>query len=116
MRKSAWLCVFALICAPQVLAVDEDTQLLDSEEARELEVDFHLQTFESCDAMQETLGEYIRNSIQNYQYPMRYMHTAKFSAMEDVALDSDDAGMSEAKSVGGAQAASDFSDTNVQVQ
>jgi inhibitor of cysteine peptidase len=86
---------------------------LDKEEAKELNIDFNLKSFESCKALEDVMGGYIKDywtvNKDKYMYPVMYR-----GIMEDSV-----SGSSELKSVSNKASSvkkeSDYSKTNTQV-
>ena len=126
------LCFFTLI-TPSFAADIEDNQIiekLDSENTKELEIDFTLKKFNSCENMEEVMWDYIKNYWEKNQNQYRGWPVFFWGITEGLAVDflqDSDAEIqsapvsaksntisadSESASSGGSE---DFSKTNTQV-
>ncbi|MDQ7008955.1 MAG: beta-propeller domain-containing protein [Candidatus Gracilibacteria bacterium] len=128
MKKLLLLITTILFTAISVNASDIDTSIidkLDESKIEELNVDFKLKTFESCDNLESVMGKYIKDYYKNnksrYNQPIIYKNFGlepEIMAMDEsdgVTVDSVIETKSVSKqnnSVGGAD---DFSKTNSQV-
>ena len=114
-----WFLVFSFLCTSSFAAVEDNSILeeLTKDNVEELNHDFNLKTFQSCDAMESVMEDYIKSywkkNKNNYRYPVFY-------AVDDLAIqESSDISVSakssiQADGIGGWWG--DFSQTNTQVQ
>lgn len=103
----------------------EDNSIIEEltkDNVEELNYDFRLKTFESCDAMEEVLEDYVKDYWKNskgnnrYQYPIAFMVD---DVAEEASFDSDTSSVSAKSSLqseGVGWGGPDFSETNTQVQ
>ena len=122
--KKIFLLFFVLILSlNSAFAEVEDTSIIDElnkDEVKELNVDFNLKSFESCDALENVMWDYIKDYWENnksrYNYPVMYkslgepmVDSVSINSVMETSVSSD---VSEGI-WGGIN--DDFSETNTQV-
>jgi hypothetical protein len=72
----------------------EDTSIIDElnkEEVKQLDFNFNLNSFESCDNLENVMSEYIKtywkNNKDRWNYPVMYRNDVIFETMDDMAMD-----------------------------
>ena len=118
--KKAMFILGAFLLPLSVFASVEDTSIIDAlaeQEPKQIEVDFSLQSFQSCNDMENVMWEYIKtywkNNKNNWGYPIRWWGW-EIDFMEDVMVESD-AWAPEMDKSTSAWSDWDFSQTNTQV-
>lgn len=94
----------------------EDTQIIDAilaEEAKELNVDFEMKTFNSCKAVSEVMEKYIEKQKAPYPYYKNMMFAEDDMVLESAEVSSDS---TESKSTNGGVWGESYSKTNTQVK
>ena len=130
MKKIVYILLFAIFSTAFTYAEDiDDTSIIDElnkQEAKELQIDFNMKSFESCEGLESVMEKYVKSYWKNNKdrwgwYPMpmyRWMEVM----VDDVAMDMEESAVSS-KSVSwenfdgglGGGWDEDFSETNVQV-
>ncbi len=121
--KMIWILFFVVLSVWKTFAAVEDTSIIDElnkTETKDLNYDFSLKSFESCDWLENVMWKYIKdywkNNKNRWVYPMAYDTMAIDGVMEEGALQkSTMADVAETTSNAWDWASNDYSKTNVQV-
>ena len=123
MKKYILLSLISLLSFSSVFAAVEDDSIikeLEKETVKALEFDFKMKKFESCENLEDVMGNYVKeywkSNKQRFNYPVLYRslwgpEMMVDDVMEESAVQADSD--SSAKSVWGGS--DDFSETNIQV-
>jgi uncharacterized protein YpmS len=91
MKKILLLLITILFTVFSVNASDTDTSIidkLDESKIEELNVDFKLKTFKSCENLESVMGKYIKDYYKNNK--LRYNHPIiMYKTMDDGMLDTE---------------------------
>jgi len=96
MRNTLVLLFIAMFSFSATFASDiEDTSILDElekQEVKQLDFDFNLKSFESCEGLENVMGDYIKNywstNKDRWSYPMPMYRTMGINSVDMVMEDS----------------------------
>lgn len=126
MKKILLLLSMFIITSLTSFAAVEDNQIIDQidkTKAKELNIDFNLKTFKSCENLESVMWKYIKDYYKNHRdqiYPINYYRWWDFMALDSVATTTSDMVWAESPMIkttaeSSAWWSDDYSKTNTQV-